>query len=140
MDIESYAGQSRLSRKILRWMVQNKILNNPLSRADLLGLQLVEKTWGRREILRAQLSQFSKKRRQQLINSADLETKWERYAYSRLSNLEKGERLPMQKLLDEVEITFGFTLSHVHKARLYRVRRRVYNDRNQSLKSGKTEA
>lgn len=140
MDIETYAGQSRLSHKILRWMVQNKILNNPLSGTDLMGLQLIEKTWGRREILRAQLSQFSKKRRQQLIDSADLKTKWERYAYSRLSNLEKGERLPLKKLFDEVEITFGFILNRAHKARLYRVRRRVYNERNQSLKSGKAEA
>lgn len=140
MEIETYAGQSRLSHKILRWMVQNKMIQNPLSENDRLGLQLVEKTWGKREILRAQLSQFSRKRRQQLINSADLETKWERYAYSRLSNLKKGERLSMKKLIDEVEITFGFILNHTHKSRLYSVRRRVYNDRNKLLKSSKTEA
>ena len=45
-----------------------------------------------------------------------------------------------KKLIDEVEITFGFTLNHTHKSRLYSVRRRVYNDRNKLLKSGKTEA
>ena len=140
MDIETYARQSALSLKILRWMVANEMIKNPLSENDLLGLRLLEKTWCKREILRTQLRHFSKKRRQQLINSADFETKWERYAYSRLNNLEKGERLPMNKLIDEVEITFGFSLNHTHKSCLYRVRRRVYNDRNKLQKSGKTEA
>ena len=140
MDIETFAEQSVLTLKILRWMVESEMVENPLSENDLLGLRLLEKTWCKREILRSQLRQFSKKRRQQLINSADFETKWERYAYSRLSNLKKGERLPLKKLIDEVEITFGFTLNKAHKSCLYRVRRRVYNDRNKLLKSGKTEA
>ena len=101
MDIETYARQSVLSLKILRWMVVNEMIGNPLSGNDFCGLQLLEKTWCKREILRSQLRQFSKKRRQQLINSADFETKWERYAYSRMSNLGKGERLPLKKLIDE---------------------------------------
>lgn len=140
MDIETYARQSVLSLKILRWMVVNEMIGNPLSGNDFCGLQLLEKTWCKREILRSQLRQFSKKRRQQLINSADFETKWERYAYSRLSNLTKGERLPMKKLIDEVEITFNFTLNHTHKSCLYKVRRRVYNDRNKLPETGKKEA
>lgn len=139
MNIEMYAEQSPLTRKILRWMVQEGMITDPLSEADLTGLQLIERTWGRREILRAQLSRLSKTRRRQLINSADLETKWERYAYSRFSNLNKGERLTLKKLFDEIEITFGFKLKPAHKARIYNVRRRVYNERNKSLKSGNTE-
>ncbi|PID72902.1 MAG: hypothetical protein CR992_00985, partial [Desulfobacterales bacterium] len=115
-------------------MVQEGMITDPLSEADLTGLQLIERTWGRREILRAQLSRLSKTRRRQLINSADLETKWERYAYSRFNNLNKGERLTLKKLFDEIEITFGFKLKPAHKARIYNVRRRVYNERNKSLK------
>ncbi len=93
MNIEMYAEQSPLTRKILRWMVQEGMITDPLSEADLTGLQLIERTWGRREILRAQLSRLSKTRRRQLINSADLETKWERYAYSRTQTCTQGSYL-----------------------------------------------
>lgn len=139
MDIETYAEQSPLSRKVLRWMVDTEMIKNPLSETDILGLQLIEKTWGKREILRAQLSRFSKIRRLQIINSADLETKWERYAYSRFSNLDEGERLTLKKLFNEIELTFDFTLNHAHKARIYRVRQRVYGERKRAVKSGKNE-
>jgi hypothetical protein len=121
-------------------MVKNEMIENPLSEDNLLGLRLFEKTWYKREILRSQLSHFSRKRRLQLIDSADFETKWERYAFSRFNNLKEGERLTVKKLTDEIEITFGFTLSQVHKARLYKVRQRVYNKRKMLVKNGKVEA
>ncbi|MCP3891363.1 MAG: hypothetical protein GY702_21230 [Desulfobulbaceae bacterium] len=140
MDIETYAKQSVLSRKILRWMVKNEMIENPLSQKDLWGLRLLEKTWCKREILRSQLRHFSRKRRLHLIDSADFETKWERYAFSRFNNLEEGKRLTLKKLVDEIEITFGFILNHAHKARLYKVRQRVYNKRKMSVKSSKVEA
>ncbi len=140
MNIEIYAEQSVLSRKILRWMVKNEMIQNPLSEDNLLGLKLLETTWCKREILRSQLRQFSKKRRLHLIDSADFETKWERYAFSRFNNLEDGERLTLKKLVDEIEITFGFTLKQVHKKRLYKVRQRSYNKRKTLVKTGKVEA
>lgn len=140
MDIETYASQSALSHKILRWMVKNQMIESPLSGDDLLGLRLLEKTWCKREILRSQLRQFSRKRRLHLIDSADFETKWERYAFSRFNNLEEGKRLSLKKLFDEIEITFGFTLNQAHKACLYRVRQRAYNKRKMLVKTGKIKA
>jgi len=127
MEIKKYARQSKLPLKTLRWMVKEKFINNPPDEFDLLGLELLEKVWMRRDYLRPQLSQFSKKRRQKLIETADLETKWERYAFSRYQNLPVDEKITMKQLIFEIEINFNFLLNHWQKKRLYQVRQKVYN-------------
>ena len=135
MDIEEYAKGSLLPRKILRWMVRKEIITNPLNEEHLNGLRLLEKTWGKSELIRGQISKLSKERRLQLLTSPDFETKWERYAYSRFNNLGKGKRLPMKQLISELEMTFGFTLEQPHIKRLYKIREKVYNKRKTVVKS-----
>lgn len=134
MDINQYAKQSKLPLKILTWMSTKNIISNPLSTDDQIGLDLLEKVWCKREIIRSQLSKFSARRRVQFIENSDLETKWERYAYSRFSNLPEGENLSMKKLFQEVEMNFDFNITRPVKERLYKIRRRVYNKRNYSKK------
>lgn len=132
MDISEYSKNSRVPLKTLRWMVQEKMIEDPLSKKDLIGLALLEKLWMRRDYLRPQLSQFSRKRRQEFLDKVDLETKWERYAYSRFINLPPGERLRMKKLIEEIEITFDFGLNYHQVKRLYTIRKKVYNKRKAS--------
>ena len=127
MEIKEYALQSKLSLKILRWMVVEKIINDPLDEFDLLGLELLEKVWWQKDIIRAQLIKFSKKGRQRLIENADLKTKWERYTFSRFRNLAEGEQIRMKQLITEIEMTFDFKLNHWQIKQLYRVREKVYN-------------
>jgi hypothetical protein len=115
-------------------MVGERIISNPLTDEDLAGLSLLEKVWMRREILRSQLARFSKERRKKLIDTADLKTKWERYAFSRLMNMPSGKNLPMDRLVDEIELTFNFKLKHLQIRRLYKVKKRVYNQREQAKK------
>lgn len=135
MDIEEYARQSQLSRKILRWMVRKKVINNPLTEDEIMGLELLEKVWGKSEIIRGQLAKYSKERRLQLLTSPDFDTKWERYAYSRFSNLERGARLAMKQLINELELTFGFVFERPHIKKLYKVRQKAYNKRKTLVKS-----
>lgn len=137
MDINRYMKASRLPLKILLWMVKKKIIHNPLTDEDLTGLRLLEKVWWKSEILRAQLLKYSKKDRQALIETADIPTKWERYAYSRFINLATGEKLPMKKLIGEIEMTYDFALKTPHVRRLYKLRQRVYNRRKKAKNSGK---
>lgn len=138
MDINQYSRQSRLPHKILRWMVAEMIISNPLTKDDLAGLSLLEKVWWKKEIIRAQMIKFSKKDRRTFIRTIDLETKWERYAYSRLLNLPSGKNLPMDKLINELELTFNFRLKPLHIRRLYRVKKRVYNQRERAKKISET--
>lgn len=138
MDIAQFATQSRLPLKILKWMETEKFIHNPLTEEDLIGLRLLEKVWCSREVLRCQLSTFSKERRLNLISSADIKTKWERYAYSRYRNLKGDEKLSMKMLIEEIQLTFNFQLNHSHIRKLYRVRKRVYNERTKQKNCPKT--
>jgi len=118
-------------------MVGQQIIHDPLTKEDLVGLGLLEKVWWKKEILRAQLVKFSKKGRLKLIETADLKTKWERYAYSRLIDLPPKKNLPMNKLVSEIELTFDFILKPQHIKRLYRVKQMVYNQRKKTKKISK---
>ena len=139
MDISLYVKTSRLPRKILLWMVRKHIITDPLTDEDLIGLRLLERVWWKSEILRAQLVKYSRKDRQALIETADIQTKWERYAYSRFCNLPSGEKLAMKQLVGEIETTFNFVLKGVHRQRLYKIRKKVYNQRNTSEKITKQQ-
>lgn len=108
-------------------MVKEKFINNPLDEFDLLSLELLEKVWWKSDFIRPQLLKYSRKDRQALIETADLKTKWERYAFSRYRNLEDGEKVHMKQLINEIEITFNFTLNWYQKKQLYQIRQKVYN-------------
>ena len=133
MDIEEYAKQSRLTRKILYWMVAKNMVSNPLKNEDLVGLQLLEKTWAKHEVIRSMLSHYSKERRLRLLEGSQFKTKWERYAYGRYRNLKEGDRVLMKVLIEEIETTFGFTLKHHEIKKLYKVREKAYNNKNNTI-------
>lgn len=48
-------------------MVRKKIIHNPLTNEDLIGLKLLEQVWWKSEILRVQLLKYSKKDRKKLL-------------------------------------------------------------------------
>jgi hypothetical protein len=125
LSIRDYAARSSIPRRILLYLNRIGIIQDPLSSKDQVGLQLLEKIWGNREVLRSQLSRLSMKTRLSLIRTAAISTKWERYAYSRYYNQETGKKLPLKKVVEEIETTFLFRLSDQHIKRLYRIRNRA---------------
>ena len=130
MTIREFARDSRIPKGVLLYMNREGIIQNPLCQEDLIGLHLLEKIWGRKEVLRPQLTKLSMKARLSFIRTADLPTKWERYAYSRFRNQEDGKILAMQTVVEEIEITFGFSLSSQHVKRLYKIRNRAQVSRH----------
>ncbi|HIP40583.1 MAG TPA: hypothetical protein EYG88_14650 [Desulfocapsa sulfexigens] len=127
MKITDYARQSKLPLKTLCWMVKEKFINDPLDEFDLLSLELLEKVWLKWDFLRPQLLKFSRKDRQALIETTDLKTRWERYAFSRYRNLAAEEKITMKQLIFEIEMNFNFLLNKWQKKRLYQIRQKVYN-------------
>jgi len=130
MTIREFAKESRIPKGVLLYMNREGIIQDPLCQEDLIGLHLLEKIWGRKEVLRPQLAKLSMKARLSFIRTADLPTKWERYAYSRFRNQEEGKILAMQTVVEEIEITFGFSLSSQHVKRLYKIRNRAQVSRH----------
>ncbi|MFH2124520.1 MAG: hypothetical protein ABIJ50_13690 [Pseudomonadota bacterium] len=129
MDIKGYAANSRLPLKTLRWMVAQEIISDPLTDNELIGLELLKKLWGKMDFVRPQLRQMNKKNRKPFIETCKFDTKWERSAYSRMMNIESGERLSMKKLIRDIEVTFLFELSIFQIKRLYQIREIAYKAR-----------
>ncbi len=134
MDIYTYHKKSKLPLKALRWMMRQGIIADPLTSENMTALQLIEKVWCRKEIIRMQMRKFSKPQRVRFISTVDLETKWERYAYGRLINIPPGEYIRMENLIDEIQLTFDFRLRPAHIRRLYKVKQKVYYQRKKEKK------
>lgn len=127
MDINEYAKQSLISRKTMYWMMNQKMIENPLNERDIAGLKLIEKIWAEKEIIQAMLSQYPKNRRLRLLEGVEFKTKWERYAYGRFRNLKNGKRVFMKVLIAEIETTFNFSMNHHQIKQLYKIREKAYN-------------
>jgi hypothetical protein len=133
--IAEYAEESVIPKRTLTHLNRAEIIRDPLQNEDLLCLHFLELVWCDRELLRSQLRRLSLKARTSLIQTAGLNTKWERYAFSRFRNQKEGSILSMQKVVDEIETTFGFKPNKQHLRRLYRVRNRAQVARHREAKS-----
>ena len=125
MYITEYARVTSIPRNILRYLNSEGMIEDPLGEEDYLRLRFLEQIWGNKKILRSQLSRLSLKARESFVRTADLPSKWERYASTRFYNLEDGKKLPMAALIEEIQTTFGFLLSKKQISRLYKIRNRV---------------
>ncbi len=125
MYITEYSTITSIPKNILRYLNCEGLIQDPLCQEDLLNLRFLEQVWGNKKILRAQLSRLSLKARQSFLRTADLPTKWERYASSRYYNLEPGKKLPMGALIEEIQTTFCFLLSQKQISLLHKIRNRV---------------
>ncbi len=139
MKIKEYAKTSKIPLKTLRWMERIKTISNPLPENDLIALKLLEKLWGLHDFLRPQLSQKNVKYRKALVATCDLETKWERYAFSRFINLAPDKRFVMENLIAEIVLTFRFKMSVFDIRKLYRVRKRAHRAKERQMQKELSE-
>jgi hypothetical protein len=127
MNIKDYAKTSKIPLKTLRAVVRKGYIPEILTDRDLYAMGLVEKLWSWRDFMRAQIVKLNVKDRKALIETCKFATKWERYAYSRMMNLQPEQELPMKKLFQEIETTFLFKLSPQQVRILYKLRKSVQN-------------
>lgn len=139
MDIKEYAKASKIPLKTLRWMERIKIVSNPLTDNELIGLELIEKVWKKRDFVRPQLKLMDVKTRKALISTCGLNTKWERYAYTRFMNLEPDKRIFMMSLIPEIELTFRFKLSVFQIKRVYQIREIAYKAKKKQAQNPQNE-
>lgn len=125
LSISAFATDSVIPKQVLRHLHREGIIQDPLSQENRICLHFLEQIWGRKEVLRPQLTKLSMKARLNFIRTADLASKWERYAYSRFRNQGQGQKLPMATVVEEIEITFLFRLNKNQKQRLHAIRNRA---------------
>ena len=131
--LDDFARHSAIPRKVLLSLHRQHIIQDPPSRDDLLGLRLLEQVWGNKEILRPQLNRMSLRTRQSFLRTVSLNTKWERYAYSRFYNSKPGVRLSVRLVVDEIQTTFRFQLTKAQLRRVMTIRNRAQVARHRDL-------
>lgn len=115
-----------IPKRLLSYLTRKGLLSQPPSQEEILGLRFLATIWGDKEVVRAQVAKMSLQARKSFLQTAELTTKWERYAYSRFLNSEAGTRLPMIRVVAEIESTFGFAVNKAQVKQLYRLRNRAY--------------
>ena len=131
--LTDFARQSPIPRKVLLYLHRQHLIQDPPCREDLLGLRLLEQVWGNKEILRPQLNRMSLRTRQSFLRTVSLNTKWERYAYSRFYNGKQGTRLSVRLVVDEIQTTFRFQLTKAQLRRVMTIRNRAQVARHRDL-------
>jgi len=115
-----------IPKRLLSYLMRKGVLSQPPSQEEILGLHFLATIWGDKEVLRAQVAKMSLRARKSFLQTAELTTKWERYAYSRFLNSEPGMRLSMARVVAEIESTFAFVVNKAQVKQLYRLRNRAY--------------
>ena len=128
--IAEYARQSPIPKKVLLLLNRENLIQDPLSQEDRIGLHLLEKVWGRKDVLRPQLNRMSMRTRISFVRTATLNSKWARYAYSRFFNQEPGTGLSLETVVEEIQATFRFRLSKRQINRVKTLRHQVWIAKN----------
>ena len=134
MELEDFARISRIPLSLLKKIARAGMVENPLSENDILGLTFLEKIRGNeglcKVLLYKHLVKKSKMARVAYLNTIDLETKWERYVFSRFYNYnadEKGGRhLKMSRVIEDLKKYLHFEPNPFQIKRLYSVRKKAY--------------
>ena len=145
MELEDFARISRIPLSLLKKIARAGMVENPLSENDILGLTFLEKIRGNeglcKVLLYKHLVKKSKMARVAYLNTIDLETKWERYVFSRFYNYnaeDKGGRnLKMSRVIEDLKKYLNFQPNHFQIKRLYSVRKKAYRLRAEKKREEK---
>ena len=141
MNYDEFSKISDIPKNILVKLFVEGLLDESLSEANVQCLRFLEKVWNNKVICRAwirkYLSRKNKKERWIFFATVDLESRWERYAFTRFLNQnQSGRRIRMANVIEEIREYYGLELNHFQQRRLYAIRERVYNLRKKVI--GKT--
>jgi hypothetical protein len=142
MVIDDYAKVSKIPAIILKKISSKGLVKVPLSEDDIKCLNFIEKVWEDKAICHALIHKLlirkSKKARVAFLNTIDLETKWERYAFSRFFNYDPkdhgGRKLHLSVVVEDLKNYLNFSPDYFQVRRLYKVRKMVYNIRAREKK------
>ncbi|WP_429886430.1 hypothetical protein [Geoalkalibacter halelectricus] len=105
MTIKEYrdASGTRIALKALRFLVSQGAIHEPLHDADKDFLMRLEKIWGHADLLRAQMAHMGSVRRRNLLETADLEDRWQRHLQTYFYNMGlRGKKVATEKVVHEV--------------------------------------
>ena len=131
----------KFKAKHINFFIRYGVISYPIKERDLVILDAIHKIWGTKDIVRFNLGFFDKKERKELYEQVGLrcETKLDVWLYSRMKKkLERGEKIEVRKLIDEVVGVFRLKRDERFldelKQRIMKIRRRLYYERRKQRK------
>ena len=105
------------------------VKGDPLADGDIHAVEIVRVVYGDRVLLRAQLAKFDRATREDLVRTAEL-AKWERYVVNRYRNhvTRDSGKLYVKQVADEIKRYYRVEKTPDVIARIYRLRKRAYNE------------
>ena len=105
------------------------VKGDPLADGDIHAVEIVRALYGDRVLLRAQLAKFDRATREDLVRTAEL-AKWERYVVNRYRNhvTRESGNLHVKQVADEIKRYYGIEKTPGVIGRIYRLRKRAYNE------------
>jgi len=129
MTFKEAARKFRLPLKYLyRLREQGLITGAILTDADVKTVEIASRVYWDPIALRSRLSRLSRKRREDLIRTAEL-ARWESYVFNRYRNhiMEKsGRRLYVRQVADEIKRYYEIEKTFEVVRRIYRLRKKAY--------------
>ncbi len=104
------------------------VKGDPLADGDIHAVEIVRVVYGDRVLLRVQLAKFDRATREDLVRTAEL-AKWERYVVNRYRNhvTRDSGKLYVKQVADEIKRYYRVEKTPDVIARIYRLRKRAYN-------------
>jgi len=90
--------------KHINYFIKRGVISYPIGERDLEVLSAIYRIWGTKEVVRFNLSYFSKKRKVELFQEAlnKCETRFEVWLYTRMKKkMERGERVYVNEIVRE---------------------------------------
>ena len=105
------------------------VKGDPLADGDIHAVEIVRAVYGDRVLLRAQLAKFNRATREDFVRTAEL-AKWERYVVNRYRNHVTRDcgKLYVKQVADEIKRYYGVEKTSEVITRIYRLRKRAYNE------------
>ena len=130
MTFEEASKRYKLPLRVFyRLLELGLIKGDPLAGGDIHAVEIVRAVYGDRILLRAQLAKFDRATREDIIRTAEL-AKWERYVVNRYRNhvTRDSGKLYVKQVADEIKRYYGVEKTSEVITRIYRLRKRAYNE------------
>lgn len=125
INLTEAATMIRLPLRLLRLLQKDGVIGETLSNEEIKGLAILEAMWGREAYAREFARQLRPARRKALLHTVDLD-RVDRYILRCYLNLEEGDRLPVQEVINRIQKYLGF---RVAPDKVRRVRQIAYDVR-----------
>ncbi len=128
MTLEEAAKRFGIPLEDLTALRRAGLLREPVPPEDIVILSFLSQTWGKSRWLKRQLARFNRKARHALVRTAEF-SKTEAYIFNRYYNAEKGKRLLVSDVAEELNLYYWTPITHDLIRKIFKIRRKARDAR-----------